>query len=329
VNPNRRLYQATVLLVFSGIVLLAISLLWGGGGALWYLPESDRAFMLWSFRLPASIMAILAGAGLAFSGLVMQNAFRNPLAGPFVLGISSGAGLGVALVVLAGYAAGTSLGNIMPVRALAAMFGAMGMMALNLLVIRYIGSTATLLIFGILAGHFVSALTELLQVFAGGEELKRFLLWGMGSVQIPGWTPQGLIFLLLAVSVWLIWKKADAMDVYQLGDDYAASLGLDVRKYRLQWLLAAAVVAGAITAYCGPLSFVGLIIPHAARIFSKQTRHRLLLPFCLLCGAVFMLTAHILSVLPWSGMLVPVNIVCSVMGAPVVVFLLLRNRVQA
>jgi iron complex transport system permease protein len=292
------------------------------------MPEAPAQLLLYEFRLPAAVMALLAGAGLSLAGLLMQTAFRNPLAGPYVLGISSGSSLGVALVVLAGFwlEAGGELP--LPLRSLAAMAGAFLMMLVNLSAMRVLRSPATMLIFGILLGHFIGAFTELLQYTAAGESLKRYLLWGMGTLQVEGWLSQGLCALaIVAVLVWFV-PRAAAMDVYALGDVYARGMGLQVLAFRRMLLLLAALLAGLVTAVCGPLSFVGLIIPHAARMLAGTGKHGRLLPYTLLSGMLFMLLVHLLSGMSWNGSQLPVNIVCSILGAPLIALLLFRLRAR-
>lgn len=310
------------------VILFTLSLWWGAGG--WYndLPEEQARLLLFEFRLPAAAMALLAGAGLSLAGLLMQTAFRNPLAGPYVLGISAGSSLGVALVVLAGFWIDGSSELPLPLRSLAAMAGAFVMMLVNLSAMRVLRSPATMLVFGILLGHFTGAFTELLQYTAGGEALKRYLLWGMGTLQVSGWLPQILCacFVLLTIA-WAL-PRTSAMDVYALGDVYARGMGLPVMSFRRAMLLFAAMLAGLITAVCGPLSFVGLIIPHAARLLAGTGKHERLIPYTLLCGMLFMLLVHLLSGMNWLGSQLPVNIVCSIMGAPLIAWLLIRLRAR-
>lgn len=308
--------------------LFLLSLAWGAGG--WYtaLPDDQGLFILREFRLPAAVMALLAGAGLSLAGLLMQTAFRNPLAGPYVLGISSGSSLGVALIVLAGFWLDGGSDLPLPLRSLAAMAGALVMMLLNLSALKLLRTPATLLVFGILLGHFIGAFTELLQYTAGGEALKRYLLWGMGTLQVPGWLPHALCALGLTLALLWAVPRAAAMDVYALGDVYARSMGLSVMGFRRSMLLLAAVLAGLITAVCGPLSFVGLIIPHAARLLAGTGKHQRLLPYTLLCGMMFMMLVHVLSGLSWHGSQLPVNIVCSILGAPLIAWLLFRLRAR-
>ncbi|MFN7302469.1 MAG: FecCD family ABC transporter permease [Bacteroidota bacterium] len=310
------------------ISLLLLALAWGSGG--WYtvLPEDQAQLLLLEFRLPAAVMALLAGAGLALAGLLMQTAFRNPLAGPYVLGISSGSSLGVALVVLAGFWFDGGSDLPLPMRSLAAMAGAFAMMLLNLSAMKLLQTPATLLVFGILLGHFIGAFTELLQYTSGGESLKRYLLWGMGTLQVAGWLPQALCALGVVLALLWALPRAAAMDVYALGDVYARSMGLSVLAFRRSMLLLAAVLAGLITAVCGPLSFVGLIIPHAARLLAGTGKHQRLLPYTVLCGMLFMLLVHVLSGLSWLGSQLPVNIVCSILGAPLIGWLLFRLRAR-
>ncbi|MEY3983794.1 MAG: hypothetical protein RL160_1353 [Bacteroidota bacterium] len=281
--------------------------------------------LLAEYRLPAAIMAVLSGASLAVCGLLMQNVFRNPLAGPYVLGISSGASLGMAIVVFAGASIPAHFGMV-SVKPLAATTGALLMLFLNISVYGKLKSTVSLLIFGMLAGHFVSAFVEFLQYMASGSDIRNFVLWGMGNLHTPGWIPHVMIALMLLGTYALLRTRHGAMDVYQLGDNYAHSLGLNIHAFRRLLLLLTAVLAGTVTSWCGPLSFVGLIIPHMARLFLGSSLHQHLLPGTVMLGALFMLTAHFFSMLPAAGSNLPVNVVCSILGAPLVMFMLVRNK---
>ncbi|MBU6324402.1 MAG: iron ABC transporter permease [Bacteroidetes bacterium] len=302
-----------------------LSLLIGSGGLLWKMDAGLAQLLLLEYRLPSTIMAVLAGGTLALSGLFMQNVFRNPLAGPFVLGISSGASLGIALVILAGSAMPFALGAI-PFKAIAAIAGALLMLLLNVVVYARLRNTVALLIFGMLAAHFVSALVESLQYMASGTEIRNFFLWGMGNLQVSGWAPH-LVIAAILIPAWMTGiRMHGAMDVYQLGDEYARSLGLNINRYRKTLMYFTALMAGCVTAWCGPLSFVGLVVPHVARLVLGSALHRHLVTATILLGSLFMLAAHLLSMVPVAGSQLPVNVICSILGAPMVMFLILRNR---
>lgn len=301
------------------------SLMLGSGGFLWNMEVGMARLLLMEYRLPAALMAVLAGASLALCGLMMQNVFRNPLAGPYVLGISSGASLGIAIVVLAGTGI-PALAGIAPVKTFAAVCGALLMLLVNIAVYSKLKSTVSLLIFGILAGHFVSAIVEFLQYMASGSDIRNFVLWGMGNLHTPGWVPHFVIAFILAGTFVFVRSRHGAMDVYQLGDAYAQSLGLHIHVFRRWMMLLTAVLAGTVTSWCGPLSFVGLVIPHMARLLLGTSLHQFLLHGTILLGALFMLTAHFCSMLPAAGSNLPVNVVCSILGAPLVMLMLLRNK---
>jgi iron complex transport system permease protein len=310
--------------ILLAVVFMA-SLILGSGGFIWNIESTMAQLLLVEYRLPAAIMAVLSGAALAVCGLMMQNVFRNPLAGPYVLGISSGASLGIAIVVLAGASIPAYLG-VASIKPFAATIGALLMLFLNIAVYSKLRSTVSLLIFGMLAGHFVSAIVEFLQYMASGSDVRNFVLWGMGNLHTPGWIPHMMIaFMLLGTYTWLRTRHG-AMDVYQLGDAYAQSLGLNIHVFRRWMLLLTAVLAGTVTSWCGPLSFVGLVIPHMARLFLGSALHQHLLPGTVMLGALFMLTAHFCSMLPAAGSNLPVNVVCSIIGAPLVMFMLVRNK---
>lgn len=306
-------------------MLAFITLLVGSGGFLWEMDPKLARLLLLEYRLPATIMAIIAGATLALSGLFMQNVFRNPLAGPFVLGISSGASLGIALVILAGSTIPLALGAI-PLKTIAATGGALMMLLLNVAVYTRLRNTVALLIFGMLAAHFVSALVETLQFMANGNEIRNFFLWGMGNLQVSGWVPHLVIAAVLIPAWFTACRMHGAMDVYHLGDEYARSLGLNINRYRKTLMYLTALMAGCVTAWCGPLSFVGLVIPHVARMVLGTALHRHLISATILFGALFMLSAHLLSMFSVAGSQMPVNVICSILGAPLVMVLIIRNR---
>lgn len=313
------------MLWISLTAVFILTLIRGSGGLLWNLEEEFIREILFQYRLPASVMALMAGASLALSGLFMQNVFRNPLAGPYVLGISSGAGLGVALVLLAG-AGIPFLANSLPLKPLAAVLGAFLMLFLNISLYSRLRSNVALLIFGMLAGHFVSAIVESLQYLATGSEIRNFFLWGMGNLHVAGWLPHMVIGVTLLTGWAYGHRHNGAMDVYQLGDEYARSLGLDSNQYRKRMVWVTALMAGCVTAWCGPLSFVGLAVPHLTRMLYKTAVHRKLITGTVLLGALFMLTAHFFTLIPLGESTLPVNVVCSVMGVPMILTLFLRKR---
>lgn len=285
-------------------------------------------FIVTGSRLPMAVTALLAGAGLAVSGLMLQTSFRNPLAGPSILGITSGASLGVALVLLffgGSVAIGTlTIGGYAAV-ILGAFVGSMLMMGVLLGLSTLLRNDLMLLITGIMMGYLASSLIMLLNYASTAEGVQNYVMWGMSSFngvslqQLPlfaGVTLAGIFLSLLLIK---------PLNVMLLGTGYARNLGINIQRVRNMLLLATGVLSAVITAYCGPVSFIGLAVPHIARMIFRTDNHRVLMPASLLCGAAVALGCSLLCILP-SGSVIPVNAVTPVIGAPVVLWVLLRRR---
>ena len=303
-----------------------VSILWGETGQ-----KPSWSHIIHDIRLPRALTALLAGAALSTSGLQMQTLFRNPLADPFILGISAGASLGVALVVLgsgvtgAGLLAGLGLlGQIGVVGA--AVAGAAAVLGLVLFVGRRVQNTMTLLILGLMFGYLTSALVSVLLYFSIPEQVQTYVLWTFGSFGAVSW---GLLTYLapvvvagLGISVLMV-KPLNAL---LLGETYARSMGLGARRARLWVIASAALLAGAVTAYCGPIGFLGVAVPHLCRALFNTSDHRVLLPACVLLGGMLALAADLVARLPGSEATLPLNAVTALIGAPVVTWIILRRR---
>ena len=288
------------------------------------------------FRLPKALTAMLAGAALSVSGLQMQTLFRNPLAGPFVLGISSGASLGVALaVLLAGVAvglggsttllAGISLAGDTSL-ALSAIIGSGLVLLLVMSVARKVQSGMTLLILGLMFGYTTSALVSVLIYFSVVERIQAYISWTFGSFGGVTWRQLQVMapaILLGLAGGHLLMKPLNAL---LLGETYALSLGLNVRRVRLGIIGSSAVLAGVVTAFCGPIGFLGIAVPHLCRSLLHTSDHRLLLPAVSFMGATLALGADIVAGLPGSQLTLPLNAVTALLGAPVVIWVILRQR---
>ena len=280
-------------------------------------------------RLPQAVTAMLCGASLAVCGLILQTAFRNPLAGPSIFGVNSGAGLGVALVMLffgGSVSAGTvSIGGFMAVL-LAAFAGAMGVMALIFFFSTLVRSHVMLLIVGIMIGYMAGSAISLLNFFATDEGVKSYMVWGMGSFggvslkMLP--TFSVITLITLAVSLALV-KPLNAL---VLGDRYAENLGVNIIRVRNWLLLVTGVLTAVITAFCGPVAFIGLAVPHIARLVLGTDNHRVLLPATILTGSAVALLCNILTVLPGEGGIIPLNAITPLIGAPVVIYVILSRR---
>ncbi|WP_243653330.1 FecCD family ABC transporter permease [Pseudonocardia endophytica] len=284
-------------------------------------------------RLPRAVTAAVAGAALGVAGLITQTLFRNPLAEPYVLGVSAGAGLGVALYVTAGTGAAAAFGSSAAAAGVsragtvgAAALGAAAVLVLVLVLSRLTRSTVTLLVVGVMLGSLVTALVSLLLVWTDPTTAQRYLQWGLGSVD--GVAPADLPLLLgvLVVATAAVAVLAKPLDALLLGDDYATTMGVPVRRVRVVLLLAAAVLAGTVTVFCGPVGFVGIAVPHLARMAVGTPRHRVLVPATVLTGALVGLACAVVGHPPGTATVLPLNVVTSLVGAPVVIAVLLRSR---
>lgn len=295
--------------------------------------KTTWADILFDFRLPKALTAVLTGAALSAAGLQMQTLFRNPLADPYILGVSSGASLGVALVIVGlgnpaiglTFVAGLgTFGNF--TLALAASVGAGVVLGAVLLLARRVQNTLTLLVTGLMFGYLASAAVSLLIYFGQPERVHAFSLWTAGSfggvtwIQMRVFVPAALLGLLIAL---VMIKPLNAL---LLGDDYARSLGLNVRRARTWIIISASLLAGVSTAFVGPIWFVGVAVPHIARTLLKTADHRTLLPSCLLMGATFALIADLIAQLPGSQRVLPLNVVMSLFGVPIILSIILRQR---
>ncbi|MBN1963360.1 MAG: iron ABC transporter permease [Anaerolineae bacterium] len=283
------------------------------------------------FRLPKAVTAILAGSALAVSGLHLQTMFRNPLAGPFVLGISSGASLGVALVVLsAGVGGGLLLAGVSLLGdlglAVAAILGASLVMGLILLVARRVESSVTLLILGLMFGYGTSAVVSLLLYFAIPERIQAYVNWTFGSFGSVTWSQMAVFAPLVIAGLVLAQAIVKPLNALLLGEDYAHSLGLNVRRARLWIIGSTALLAGSVTAFCGPIGFVGIAMPHVARSVLGTADHRVIVPGSALIGAIAALLADLIAQVPGSQTVLPLNAVTALIGAPVVMWVILRQR---
>lgn len=282
-----------------------------------------KAKIIIDVRLLKAIVAILAGAALAVSGLQMQTLFRNPLAGPYVLGVSSGASLGVALFILGAPLLGASSTILSSLGvAGAAWIGSAAVLALVAAVSRRIKDIMVILILGMMIGSAVSAIVQILQYLSHEEALKSFVVWTMGS--LGDITPSQLLLVAPAIIAGLIIAIAviKPMNMMMLGEAYAHTMGLNIRRTRSMILLSTTLLAGTVTAFCGPVGFIGLAIPHLARIIFQNADHRVLMPASILTGAVALLLCDIISKL----LTLPVNTVTALLGIPIVVWVVIRNK---
>ena len=282
-------------------------------------------------RLPQALVAIVAGAGLAVSGLQMQTVFRNPLAGPSVLGISNGASLGVAIVVLMSSSlAGVSLSRMGYVGdaaiSIAAIIGSLAVMALIIWVARKVKGNVTLLIIGVMVGYLVTAIVGVLKFFSAEEDIKAYVVWGLGSfARVSG--DQMLLFVgMMLVLLPLSFLLVKTLNLMLLGDDYARNLGLNVSRARTLVILNSGVLVAIVTAYCGPIMFIGLAVPHLCRAIFRTSDHRVLVPGTILAGAALALLCSLVARMPGFEGALPVNSVTALIGAPVIASVIFKRR---
>ena len=293
--------------------------------------ESSWTTIVWSVRLPRACTAVCAGAALASAGLVLQTFFRNPLADPTVLGVSAGAGLGVALAVLGSSAAGFQLlghdGPFARLGIVAASFvGAAAVLAVILVVARRVGHRSTVLIVGLMVGFALSSIVSVLVSVSTNEQLRSFVVWGQGSFRGTSWPDVAVLAGAVCLGAAVLVVLAKPLDAVLLGDRTATSLGVDLRRLRLAVIGVTAVLTATVTAFCGPIAFLGIAVPHLTRGLLRQARHRVLLPATALCGAAMALICEIVAQLPGSDRVLPLNAITALLGAPVVVWVLLRRR---
>ena len=291
--------------------------------------KASWSFIIWEARIPQAITALLCGAALAGSGLMLQTAFNNPLAGPSILGINSGASLGVAMVMLLGggtiATAGVTLSGFFSI-VLGAFIGSMVVMGVILFFSTLIKSNIMLLITGIMIGYITSSAISLLNFFATAEGVHSYMIWGMGNFsgvsleQMPYFASFTLIGLMLAI---LLIKPLNAL---LLGNRYAENLGVNIKRTRNLLLIATGILTAVTTAFCGPVSFIGLAVPHIARLMLGTSNHNSLLPVTLLTGSAVALLCSLICILPGESGIIPLNAVTPVLGAPVILYVIVNQR---
>lgn len=289
-------------------------------GTIWLWPFGELSPMahniLYSIRFPKAITAILAGASLSVAGLIMQTLFRNPLAGPYTLGVSSGASLGVALL--------TMCSVFVAALPIAAVLGASLVLLLVLAVSKRVTSNVSLLIVGMMFGSIAGALVSLLQNFANPDALKLFIVWTLGSLSSVGWSDMEMMLPVLLLGALFVLLALKPLNGLLLGEDYARGLGIHVARTRLYIVLATGLLAGGVTAFCGPIAFIGVAVPHIARGIFRTSNHRVTVPASALIGACLLLVCDILCSLFIYPL--PISTVSALFGAPVIIWIILKNK---
>ncbi len=292
-----------------------------------HLTDSTSGAIIWKIRLPRVLSTLFCGGYLAVGGLLLQVFFRNPIVGPYVLGISSGATLLVALVMLGGLSMG--LPAIPPFfLSLAAFCGAMGVMAIIVIVASRVKSVVTLLIIGLMMGYLCYAATSILITFAEKERVKGFVLWQMGSFSGFTWQEFYLVILFgvpLLIGAYLMSKPLNA---FLLGEDYAKTMGVNIRLFRFLIVIFSSALAGLVTAFAGPVAFIGLAVPHMARLIFGTSDNRALIPGAVLLGAIVTVVCDLVARTVFSPVELPISAITSLFGAPIVIGLLLKKRVS-
>lgn len=314
--------------LFVGLLNLRLGSEWIPWSSFWESFEDSGslyATILWDFRLPKALTALFVGGSLGVSGLLMQTLFRNPMAGPFVLGISSGASLSVALVLMGSSLVGALIPSNLSLVG-AAFLGSMGVFVIILWASYRIRSIMSVLIFGLMFGSFTGAIVSNLSFFSTAENLQRYVFWGLGNLGGLSTSDISILGLGVAGGLLLGLGALKGLNVFVLGESYAQSAGVDLKKIRLLSIGSCCLLTGVSTAFVGPIGFVGLAVPHLCRMAFQTTDHRLLFPGSFLVGGGLMLACDILAQLPGSSYVLPINGVTSLLGAPVVIWLLLKQR---
>jgi len=327
------LFMLLTLVLVAGIILdIYIGSAKISVGDIWniiigQISDTPEAYIVQQIRFPRVIVALLAGVSLSIAGLQMQTVFRNPLAGPYVLGISSGSSLGVALVLLGssvfGYTFSGFMGDLGII--IAALAGAAFILMLVLFVSVRVKDVMTILILGILFGGATSAVVSVLQFFSDEFALKSYVVWTLGSLSGVSVEQLSIIVPIVITGILISFALSKRLDVYLLGETYAKSLGSNVFIIRLFVFISTCLLAGTITAFCGPIGFVGIAAPHISRMMFKTSKHLYLMTATILTGGIMMIASDIISQLPGTEKVLPINSVTALLGIPVVVWIIFKN----
>jgi len=257
----------------------------------------------------------------------MQTYFRNGLAGPYILGISAGSGFGVALLIMAGSWLGFA-GNEYSITS-AAIIGSIGILMIMLLFANKVGSGVMLLIIGIMLGSFISASISIMEYFTDAQSMKKYILWTMGSTSSTSLSSTLIIGVFVALGILIAFFSIKSLNALLMGEDYAKSMGISIKRTRIIIILSTGLLAGVITAYCGPIAFIGLAVPHIVRIITKTSNHVILIPITVIIGAITLVVCDLIAVLPGIDIQLPINAVTSIVGAPIVIYIILKNKISS
>ncbi len=283
--------------------------------------------IIWDFRMTKALTCILAGSALSIAGLLMQTLFRNALAGPDVLGLSSGASLAVSLIFMSPALGIEVLSSPSPWAVVAAASAGCGLVFILVLGISYrIHDNTSLLIIGLMLGATASSLVSVLQFLSNAEDQQAFLLWTFGSLGRLNWNEIQVLTWILVLGATIAFLSAKALNAWFLGDNYARSLGVNISRSRLWVILSTSILTGAVTAFCGPIAFVGLAVPHLVKLLIRTHNHLILIPAVMVGGAALMLLCDILAQLPGSIYVLPINAITALIGAPVVISIIMKAK---
>ena len=302
----------------------AFAILFGGEGT-----HPSWNYIIWESRLPQALTALLTGAALSASGLMLQTTFNNPLAGPDILGINSGAGLGAAIVLLL-FGGIVPAGNLLfsgSLTLIAAAFA--GALAVTLLILFFatrLRSNSMLLIIGMMVGYVVSSIVSLLNFFSTAEGVQSYMMWGMGNFGGVSRTQLPLFSTLILAGLGTAVSLIKPLNALLLGERYARNLGVNIRRTRILLLLSTGLLVAVTTAYCGPINFIGLAVPHIARLMLGTSNHRTLMPATLLMGSLIALLCNLISILPGDHGLLPLNAITPIIGAPIIIHVIMNQR---
>ena len=339
INPTKSYKKTFVILMFTLIIIFLVNLSLGSV----YIPlkqlflallngevekESWRSIIL-SYRLPKAITAIIVGSGLSISGLLMQTLFRNPLAGPFVLGISSGASLGVAILILGASFLGANITSYAFTNfglAIAASLGAFLVLSAVMIAAQKVKNTMSILIIGLMFGSLTSAVISILAYFGSASQLQQYMFWSFGSLGNLSWKEITVLCIAFLVGISFVVFIIKPLNTLLLGENYAKSMGVNVKKTRNLVLIATSLLTGVITAFSGPIAFIGLAVPHLTKLLFSTSNHKTLIPAVAISGAIIMLICDSIAQLPTSEYTLPINAITSLFGAPIIIWLLVRKR---
>ncbi len=316
------------LIVLMGVVLVC-DIIFGSVRlpleALW---SDDTLYreIIYNFRLPKALTAVITGAAISVAGLIMQTLFRNPLAGPYVLGVSSGASLGVAVYLLAGGLLPVALTQSGWGLVSAAITGAVLVLLLVLAVSLHARQAVSLLIIGIMFGQIAGSLVTILQNSSNPDSLKLFVVWTFGSLSAVGWNYMQVMLLLITVGLTIVFAIQKSLNGLLLGENYAQGLGINITRTRFLIIVAVALLAGTTTAFTGPIAFIGMAVPHLARGLFRTSDHSITIPGTMLCGAILLLLCDLATQLPADGYTLPINAISALVGAPIIIWIILKNK---